>query len=181
MDYEFNHELDIIESGNLKEDIYMAVKLELSDYFHAKYKIYLDEFCDEENILIAKFYSEYYQLLNRLSIIAKNKTIKTFREYAYSFRSGLFDDKNSELNTLLTTLREIDDLIISFSYDIMKSVKDGGIQYKTSAGVFSIIKQYFKTEKNRRYEGFENLLEALYDITYRAMRLKYKENKYGKK
>lgn len=179
MDYEFKSEFNFIESGNLKDDIFVVIKSELSVFLHEKYKIYLDCFCEEEDIKIAKYYSEYYQLLNRLSIVLKDKTITNLNDYVYSYSAMSKGNtvNNSELNTFLTVLREFNTLINLFCYDIITSVRSKNVSIK-SRSVFSIIRNYFKEHKEK---SFEALLESLYNITYRNMRLKYKENKYGKK
>lgn len=179
MDYQFKSEFNFIESGNLKDDIFNVVKCELSVFLHDKYKVYLDCFCEEDDIKIAKYYSEYYQLLNRLSIVLKDKSITNLNDYVYSFSamSKGNTSNSSELNTFLTILREFNTLINLFCYDIINSVKNKNVAEK-SRSVFGIVRKYFKEHQNL---SFENVLESLYNITYRNMRLKYKENKYGKK
>ena len=183
MSYEFNCEFFFVGSGDLRKDIYSVVKSELSILFHEKYRVYLDAFSEEEDINIAKYYSEYYQLLNRLSIVLKNKSTDDLKEYIenYSKINGYNTRRSEDVNLFLTVIREIDLLINSFCCDIIDNVEELGVRLSRTNGVFAIIRAYFKKCKDRTFEDFEALLESLYNATYRTMRLKYKENKYGKK
>ncbi len=180
-EYVFKNSFVFMESGNLKMDLCRAMKDEIGYMCERKHAIYFNEYCEmqEDN----QFYGDVADILNKIKNVMLDPTITSLKEYFeyYKFQVniGLISKKEEKNMSLpLICLRQFDDHITNLAYDIVASTHKN--DFVTKYGVFSIIRQYFEIEENKKYTNFYEFLDKIYSIIFQTIKLKYGDEN-GKK
>lgn len=182
-DYIFKNAFVFVESGNLKNDLYRALKDEIGYMLEVKHKVYFDELCEKYS-KEEEYYKDLTDLLYRLKNVMLDSDTTSLKDYLedYKFQVKIGAIKKLEEDKLkfsILTLRKFDEELDKFAYDIIGKVQDNNLE--TKYGVYHLIKNYFKLNDKKLYGRFEEFLDNIYGIIFETLKLKYGEKKYGKK
>lgn len=181
--YIFKNAFVFVESGNLKSDLYRAMKDEIGYMLEKKYDQYFKTIC-EDSSKNNEYYKDLVDLLSKLKGVMLDSEITSikeyFEDYKFQVKVGIYKPEDEKkMFYAFDALRKFDDTITNFAYEIME--KAHNLNFEKKYGVFHIIKQYFNMKDGKKYNSFQEFLDYIYSLVFETLKLKYGDKEYGKK
>lgn len=182
--YNFRNDTSFIESGNLRKDLYTAIKQEVGYFILDKYKVYMDKMCETFEDKLSSFYGDIASILLKLKQSLLDEKISDLSNYVEYLRKDFnprLYSESSARNTsiMIMCLDKIDILLNRLVYDIINKQEINKLS--TSRGIFVLINQYFEKADNPIFESFGEFVDNCYGIVYENVRITRKDMIYGKK
>lgn len=181
--YIFKNSFVFVESGNLKSDLYRAMKDEIGYMLEKKHDQYFKTICEDPSKNI-DYYKDLVDLLAKLKSVMLDSDITSikeyFEDYKFQVKVGIYKQEDEKkMFYAFDALRKFDDVITKFAYEIME--KAYNLNFEKKYGVFHIMKQYFNMKENKMYNSFQEFLDYIYSLVFETLKLKYGDKEYGKK
>lgn len=173
--YEFQYSHKYVQTGSIKNDLYQVIKAELAYMLDNVYEQYLDKLSMSENDKMSDFYSDFLNIVGRLTSCLNDIKIGSISEYVKYFTEHFNKQMFSvsyvkETEVALSCLTQFDVITTRLVYDILSKMP--AITYNADFNPFLVIENYFAYAKNPMFPNFLEYLNTCHDVIYDTIRRK---------
>ena len=173
--YEFQYSHKYVQTGSIRNDIYQVVKAELAYMLDNVYEQYLDKLSMSENDAPSEFYSNFLNIISRLTNCLNDIKIGSIGEYVKYFMEHFNKQMFSttyvrETETALSCLTQFEAITTKLVYDILSKIPPQ--VYNVDFNPFLTIENYFAYSKNPMFPNFLEYLNTCHDVIYDTIRRK---------
>ncbi|MBE5734847.1 MAG: hypothetical protein E7361_00115 [Clostridiales bacterium] len=183
--YTYLSKKDYQPSGNLQEDLYQIIKLELGYYFDDLYEESLDAYALASSMAELNYFENESQVIRRVKTPLKDKKIANLQDYITSKRSNLKDgfsspkDRN-QLSTALDILDKCNKNILQLVFNICQEIKEGILKRANNDG-YQLIDLYYSKHLSKKFGSFAEYIDNCQEYLAKTINLVYGGRNYGKK
>lgn len=173
--YEFQYAHKYTQTGSIKGDLYQVIKAELAYMLDNVYEQYLDKLSLSESDSLSEFYSNFLNIIGRLTSCLNDIKIGSIGEYVkyYNehFNRQMFSNSYvRETEVALSCLTQFDAIIARLTYDILS--KTDSQTYNVDFNPFLMIENYFAYARGPMFPNFLEFLNTCHDVIYDTLRRK---------
>ena len=173
--YEFQYSHKYVQTGSIKGDLYQVIKAELAYMLDNVYEQYLDKLSLSESDSLSQFYSNFLNIIGRLTSCLNDIKIGSIGEYVkyYNehFNRQMFSNSYvRETEVALSCLTQFDAIIARLTYDILS--KTDSQAYNIDFNPFLMIENYFAYARGPMFPNFLEFLNTCHDVIYDTLRRK---------
>ncbi len=185
IEYTYLSKADFSPSGNVQNDLYQVIKLELGYYFEDRYEESMDRYAMATTMAELNQLENESQVIRRVKTPLKDKKIANLQEYISAKRDNLKDgfsspkDRN-QLSVAVDILEKCNKNILQLVYNICQEIKEGIIK-KSNNDSYQLIDLYYSKHLSKKFGSFAEFVDSCNQYLEKSINLVYGGHNYGKK
>ena len=183
--YTYLSKTDYNTTGNIQQDLYQIIKLELGYYFEELYEESLDAFAMAKSVSEMNYYENESQVIRRVKTPLKDKKITNLQDFITDKRNSIKDGFSSQkdrnqLSTAIDILDNCNKNILQLVFNICQEIKEGIIK-KANNDCYQLIDLYYSRKLSKKFGSFAEYVDNCHTYLTKSINLVYGGHKYGKK